>query len=78
MNKKVIEIIADVLRIGVSEINNESGMNTLDKWDSLQHLNIILAVEEAFNVSFTPEEITSVNSVEKIVEAIQRHSPSVV
>ena len=78
MNGKVIEIIANVLRIAVSEINNESGMDTLGKWDSLQHLNIILAIEEAFDVSFTPEEITSVNSVKKIIEAIQRHCPSVV
>ena len=33
------------------------------RWDSLKHLEIIFAIEGAFGVAFTPEEIGEVNSV---------------
>ena len=29
----------------------------MEQWDSLKHTNLIIALEEAFNISFTPDEM---------------------
>ena len=62
-NPTVEGIIADVLDVPVEKITDETSPDTLDRWDSLQHLNIIMALEEAFRVSFTTDEITQMLSV---------------
>lgn len=62
-NPTVEGIIGDVLDVPVEKITDETSPDTLDRWDSLQHLNIIMALEEAFSVSFTTDEITQMLSV---------------
>lgn len=62
-NPTVEGIIGDVLDVPVGKITDETSPDTLDRWDSLQHLNIIMALEEAFRVSFTTDEITQMLSV---------------
>ena len=41
----------------------ESSPETVPNWDSLQHLNLVLALEQEFQVQFTPEEIEQLLSV---------------
>lgn len=43
------------------------------EWDSLSHIEIIYAVEETFDVAFTPEEMTALDGSAAIVEAVERH-----
>lgn len=62
-NPSVEEIVADVLDVPVEEITDDTSPDTTARWDSLQHLNIIMALEEAFQVSFTTDEITQMLSV---------------
>ena len=37
------------------EINEESSPDTIESWDSLRHMNIVIALEEEFNVQFDTE-----------------------
>jgi acyl carrier protein len=45
-------------------------------WDSLNHFNLIVGVEAAFGVEFTPEEIAGVGSAGDIVTILARHGIS--
>jgi len=36
-------------------------VDTVEKWDSLQHLNLVLVLEEEFNISFSDQEIKEIN-----------------
>jgi acyl carrier protein len=42
----------------------ESSPDNITSWDSLQHLNLVLALEQEFQVQFSPEEIEEILSVE--------------
>jgi len=42
----------------------------LEKWDSLNHLNLIIELEDKLNVSFTPDEIEKINSIENIINIL--------
>jgi len=67
MTDKIIEIIGGVLG---TPIDADASQETCDKWDSLQHLNIIVALEDAFDVSFEPEDIAKMKSVQDIEKFI--------
>ncbi len=68
--ERVQRIAADVFSVPIAQINAESSADTLEAWDSLQHLNLVLAVEQEFGVQFTPEEIEKLISVNAVVEML--------
>lgn len=68
--ERVQRIAADVFSVPIAQINAESSVDTLEAWDSLQHLNFVLAVEQEFGVQFTPEEIEKLISVNTMVEML--------
>jgi acyl carrier protein len=55
--------IAAVLGIAESAITDDTSPDTVKGWDSVKHLNLVMALEEAFNVSFSPEETMEMTSV---------------
>ena len=46
-----------------------------DKWDSLHHLNLMIELEMEFGVEFEPEEIAGLNSLDTILEILDRKLP---
>lgn len=48
-------------------------MESLKAWDSLQHLNLVLAMEEALDVRFTSEEVTKMTSFGEIIAVLKHH-----
>ena len=57
MEKKLKDIFSEVFKIKISEINDKYSPDNVEQWDSLKHTNLIIALEEAFNISFTPDEM---------------------
>ena len=74
MENKVKEILATILEINVSDINDKFSQKSCSNWDSLNHLNLIIALEEAFDVSFDPEEILLMIDIDKILHHINNRS----
>ena len=46
--------------------------SNFSKWDSLKHINLAVQLEETFDVFFEPEEISSLTSIENIIEIISK------
>jgi acyl carrier protein len=63
---RVQQVIADVFGLSKAEVLPTSSRDTIEKWDSLQHLNVVLALEAEFGVQFSPEEMAELLSVEII------------
>lgn len=70
---KLKDVIAAMLRVPATEIGPESSMDTIDSWDSLRHMNLVLALEEEFGV-FVPDEeaaeITSYKLIKLVLEEL--------
>ena len=69
MKNKIISIISKTTKKTDSEIYdniNEKGL-----WDSFTHLELILALEEEFNVMFDPEEIAEMLTAQLVVKAVE-------
>lgn len=75
---EVREVMGAVLQIHPGRIDATASSDTIETWDSLQHLNLILALEERFGVQFTLEEAETMTSYEAIMAALSHHMKSAV
>ena len=67
---EVRQTIAEVFFIDATEVTADSTPETIPAWDSMGHLNLILALEQKFGHSFDPEKIPQLTSVEAIADAV--------
>jgi acyl carrier protein len=58
------EILASVLEVPVEEIPEDASTDSIEAWDSLAHMNLILAVEDAFGVTIPDEEAADLTSIQ--------------
>jgi len=63
---KLKEVISNVLGVSIDAINDNSSPDSIDKWDSLSHLNLVMAIEAEFDVELTPEDSMDMLSVKLI------------
>ncbi len=70
IQENVIKVLQIILQ---EEIPNGPGFTRRDSeaWDSLKHIEIMFALEDEFAVEFTEIELAELDSVAKIVVAVQ-------
>lgn len=68
---RVRRIFADVFQVPLEQVTAQSSPDTIPTWDSLQHLNLVLALEQEFRIQFTPEEIEQLLSVEVVATRLE-------
>jgi acyl carrier protein len=56
-------VLSDVFAVPVSMIDANSSPETIERWDSMTHLNLVLALEEKFSLHLSPEEMESMRSL---------------
>ena len=66
MENKIKKILANVLGIDERIIDDKTSPETIENWDSIKHLDIVLALEEEFNVEFEPDEIVELINIKLI------------
>lgn len=72
IESKIINVMCSVFNIDKTKINKDMNNENTDGWDSLKHMNLIIALEEEFNLSFDDSEIVKINSLKKINEVISK------
>lgn len=65
--KKLKNIIAHVFNIPLEEITEFASIDTIENWDSFNHVILTLALEQEFSVSFEPDEIIEMLSYKIIL-----------
>jgi len=71
MENIVFQVISQVLEVPLNEITLESSSDTIESWDSLKHMNLILALEDEFDIQFSDDQIVKMLNVGLILEAIK-------
>ena len=59
--------MSQVFDVPKESINNDSSPDTIDNWDSVNHMNLVLALEQAFGISFEPDEIIEMMNFELVL-----------
>lgn len=71
VESRVCDIASDVFAEPREKVNTASSQATLARWDSIQHLNFVLALEETFDLRFTLDEAEKISSVAAAIAVIK-------
>ncbi|NCO53912.1 MAG: acyl carrier protein [Bacteroidetes bacterium] len=69
MKSQIIKVMSAVFEVPIEDITETSSVDSIDSWDSLKHLNLILALEEEFNIVIPDEEVGNLMNY-KLIELI--------
>jgi len=76
MNSPIFEqvraIAADVFHVAPRDLTPDSAPEHLSAWDSIQHLNLLLALEQGFELQFEPEEIDQMQDLRTIAMLLEQ------
>jgi acyl carrier protein len=70
--RRLTTIFHDVFDDESLVLRPDTSAANVEGWDSLNHINLILAAESAFQVKFTSSDLESIQSVGDLVAAIQQ------
>jgi acyl carrier protein len=77
--EQVRGLASDLFGTAAERITADSSPESIDTWDSIQHLNLVLALEEKFGLQLSPEDIEqmhTIGQVTKLVESKLQSTPS--
>ena len=67
---KLNDIFIDVLDLDDVNLTDATSANDIEEWDSLSHIQLIVAVEKTFGIKFTSLEIMKWKNVGEMVGSI--------
>ena len=67
MEKRILNIIANVLDVDINEIALDTAIGDLPEWDSIHHLQIIAELEKEFGIKYTPEELAELEDISDLI-----------
>lgn len=67
---QVRDIFSDVMDVTPDQVVPEATPDTIDTWDSLRLLNLVLACEDAFSICIDPEEVERLTSVRAVIDTV--------
>jgi len=73
MSEKLYKIIAKVMSVPLSEINDKSGPENIESWDSFNGLVLIDELEENYDIKFSIQEVTDVRTIADIKHHLKNH-----
>ena len=68
------EIMASTLEVPTSAIGENSSMDAIEEWDSLGHVHIMVALEQAFDLYMDVDDFAKLNSVPAILQYLESES----
>jgi acyl carrier protein len=77
MADNVHAIVAKVFSMSENDVNDESGPENIESWDSFNGLILVDELENNFNIKFSISEITDVKTVADIKRHLKNHNVSV-
>jgi acyl carrier protein len=68
--KTVNDIFIDVLDDENVVLTYGTTANDVEEWDSLNHIQLVVAIEKQFGIRFTSQEIQSWNNIDELIGSI--------
>jgi len=60
------DVVARILRVPAASISDETSPETLPRWDSLKHLDLMTGIEDAYGIRFSTADIMRAISVGEV------------
>ena len=70
---RIINIIAKTFNIDRTAVDENASMDNVPEWDSLNHLRLIMSIEEEFGISLDPEDIVRFQDFQSALTIINKY-----
>ena len=77
MSEKLYQIIANVFNVDPSRINDETGPENLEEWDSFNFYVLLDEIENGFGLKFDLDETLEIKKIGDIKKIFERHGVKV-
>jgi acyl carrier protein len=74
VNDKLTEIVAELFELEPAAVNDSLTPEDVELWDSMNHLRLISAVEDEFQIKLSMKEIESIRSLATLKALIQQRA----
>lgn len=71
MEERLKQVMASVFGVDAASISDDSSPDTLEEWDSLKHVLLVIALEREFRITFAPKEILALQNYRHIRAVLQ-------
>lgn len=66
--------LARALKTTPEKISDNASQMDLSGWDSVHHMNVVIALENDFDIEFDDAELATMTSLPALVAAIEKHT----
>jgi len=67
---RIKNVMSAVFEIPANKIGKESSPDNIESWDSLKHMNLVVALEEEFEIEFMSDEINDMMNFDLIISIL--------
>lgn len=73
IEETVKRLVLDTLKIEESAYSEELAAGDVPQWDSLAHVNLLMAVEREFRIAFDVGDAVEIETVGDLIDAVKRY-----
>ena len=70
VEQKIKTIMANVFRVDINDINDETSADNIDQWTSLEHVDFLVNLQKEFDIEFTDSQIVEMLSYKTVVQNV--------
>jgi len=70
MEQKILEIVSQIMGVPLQSVTLASSAENIPTWDSLKHMNLVLALEQTFDIHLSEEQIVELTRVDSILTIV--------
>ncbi len=71
MESKFMDVMAEMFEVDANELSMDIEYKNYEKWDSLKMMNIVMELEDAFDISIPLEKISNVKTLKDLYDIVQ-------
>jgi len=75
IEQEVKQVVLESLRIAEAEYSEELAAGDIPAWDSLGHVNLLMAIERHFHIVFDVADAIDIETVGDLIETVKRYAP---
>jgi acyl carrier protein len=73
MRDDIIAVFAQIFGRAPEQFGDDTAPANVEGWDSVRHVELVVALEERFGCMFEPDEVPELTSLARIEDILRRH-----
>ena len=72
MQERIKVVMAQIFNVDIDSITEASSPENIERWDSLKHIQLVLAIEDEFDITFSDDDIPNLLSTRVIEDTVRQ------